>query len=185
MENLINEIVDTTNERNEKIATIKQDAKKKKLQVVKDAKKSNKVETAKKENLQKINFNLLADSVKGVIDIHTSNASGERSKMYIYPDNIPPLLQSTAKGKNWRKKMREQLNAICNKIQVSYDRKDNAATFANVETFKKFYKTFFRINDFTLQSITQISEEKLQAKEYQKALNIVKQIIAMSEKKKK
>ena len=136
------------------------------------------IKNAKKDsNLSKINFDKFAKDVQNVT---AKSSSTQRSQLYIYPEKWNALQINGSEGKNFRGDKRRKLLSFANLIQLHYKMKSAEKLIEEIKNFKKFYKEFFKINDFSINSITNVKGE-LNA-EYQKMLNIVKEVNASFEK---
>lgn len=160
----------------------------------KAAKKSFKIGTEKKKNLvtnlkdatatkkkkevvlSKLNLSMFESKLKNVPE----NVTAQKSILYNYPENWGSLQINGQIGKNWRTARRRELANFCAIIQLRSKHKQFDTLIEKVNEFKKFYKTYFRVNDFSLQSVTHTKEEK--AADINFALDIVKEVLKQTEK---
>ena len=104
-------------------------------------------------------FNL--DAVKNLLSKVDLQTKKERVNLYIYPGDInTEALRNGKKGKAFRQSLRKKLDNFANQILllVKYDRTPELP--GQISEFKKFYKTFYRINDFSVTSVSQREDAK-------------------------
>lgn len=111
---------------------------------------------AKNEKLSKINFDKFTTKVYNV----SEKSSSQRATLYNYPENFGAMQINGIEGRNFRGKLRRELQTICNAIYLSKKSKDGEKFVSAVNSFMKFYKTNFKLNDFSINSITNTKDEK-------------------------
>lgn len=127
--------------------------KSKELQKKKDAKKDFKKE-AETKNLSKF-----ADRMKN-FSVNENNAgSGQRALLYFYPENWNSMNISGKEGKQFRTKLRNSLIKNFNLIFVKERTGQTAERNAAIKEFLQFYKKNYRINDFSLGSLSHVTDE--------------------------
>jgi len=131
-----------------------------------------KSQTANEEKkLIKINFDKHADKVQNLSEKSVSN---QRSTIYVYPENFTALQINGKEGKNFRSKLRNELTKICGLIGLHYKMKKESELIAEVEKFDNFYKTNFKIQDYSINSLTNTKDEKNLF--YVDMLNIIREV---------
>jgi hypothetical protein len=115
----------------------------------KDAKK-------KTENLQKINLSKFADKLK---DVKEQILNSAKSTIYNYPEILTPLDIKGKLGKQFRSKQRNKIEKFANNITV-FAKFNKLEDLKNeIKNFDINYKENYKINDYSLQSISQSSDE--------------------------
>lgn len=110
--------------------------------------------TDKKESakLQKINFDKFANIANKITE---SAITTQKSLLYIYPENWTKQdINNPKLGKSFRNDKRKKLQNFANLILLAYQKKNVELMKVEIEKFKVFYKEFFRINDFSINSVT-------------------------------
>lgn len=124
-----------------------------------------KVSKSKKvSEVSKVNLSSIADRLEK-IEIKDKKV---RNTIYIYPDGWTQDKINSVEGKKFRNKLRNKIKFFCNQIflfskQISVNPKneDSKKSLQNVvKEFKAFYKSFYKINDFSIESISQAKDEK-------------------------
>lgn len=139
--------------KNENEIPITTDVKKVELQKKKSAKKSFKDAVTKKDSsLTKINFEKFSASVKNFSDVVTS--SKQRSLLYIYPENYTILDINGQTGRSFRTSRRKELIKFVQIIGAAYKNKNSALITEEIKNFNIWYKLYFRVNDYTIASIS-------------------------------
>lgn len=116
-------------------------------------------ETKKVENLAKFNFDKFADKLANV----NLKEKTKRETIYIYPEDMTEADINTDKGKRFRNKLRNEMQRFCNNIFVYAKTKNAESLQSEIEKFKVFYKKNYRINDFSLSSISNTKNEAKEA----------------------
>ena len=173
-ENVKNANVETS-----KIETVKKEVPAKKETAKKEV-------SAKKETV-KLNLSFIKDKLKNVEITETK----KRETIYIYPENInTEALRNGKMGKQFRNQQRSKIERFCNNIRVftKYDR--HTDLIAEIKAFKDNYKTFYRINDFSVNSVSQSAskegneKQKKQFLELSEMFEIIKSVDKQTAKKK-
>lgn len=110
----------------------------------------------KKEEIVKINLSKFASQLenKGI-----SHARNERETIYIYPASIPKDRINEKEGKQFRGKMRSQLKRFSNNIFFFAKGEKIEEIKKEIANFEIFYKEFYRINDYSLKSLSSSNDE--------------------------
>jgi hypothetical protein len=118
-------------------------------------KKSN---SKNQKNVQTLNFKNLISKVSKV----EISEKKERQDLYIYDEKKfkTEKDRNSREGKKFRASCRRQLDRFANEIVmlVKYNRTPELPE--KIEAFKKFYKTNYRVNDFSVNSISQREDVK-------------------------
>lgn len=120
--------------------------------------------------LHKINFEKHAAIVANV----SEKIKEQKSTLYNYPETFTALQINGVEGKNFRSKLRTKLTNFANNIFVFYKTKNSEKLILEVQNFNVFYKENFKVNDFSISSITHTKEEKNQM--YVHMLEIIKDV---------
>jgi len=105
--------------------------------------------------LSTINFSKIESKVKNFEVKVTSN---KKSTLYIYPESFTSKDINEVKGKNFRGGLRRKITNFSNNI-LSFSKQKNAELLLNeIQSFEIFYKENYKVNDFSLQSISQKKE---------------------------
>jgi hypothetical protein len=174
--------INLTNDSATKVENVKKELPVKKEKVVKEKK------TPVKKEVLKLNLSSIKDKLQNV----TLTETKKRETIYIYPENInSEALRNGKLGKAFRNKQRSKIENFVNNIRVftKYDRHEDLIN--EIKNFKSNYKEFYRINDFTVNSISQSAS--IDGNEKQKKLfleitemfEIIKSVEKQTEKKKK
>lgn len=83
----------------------------------------------------------------------------DRELIYKYPDNIPPAKYNDAEGKKFRQGLRNKLTQFSNNIFVYAKKNEMENLKAEIERFDTFYAENFRVNDYSVKSITNTPKE--------------------------
>lgn len=150
------------------------------------------VNSSKKENAKSSNVKspLLRDQIKEekkseIVAINLSQFADQLSSMeikekkiretiYIYPESISKSDINGEKGKKFRNGIRNQKKRFCNNILIfaKTNRLDDLKK--EIDLFDAFYKGFFRINDYSLASISQ-SNDPLKERDLNLMIQIIKE----------
>jgi len=104
-------------------------------------------------NVLKTNKSLL-DTIKNInVTVYKSN-SNTKKEFYKYPE----ICKSASEKKSLRKKIRNEKTKICISLIEAIQKADKKSIADNVKVFTDFYKKYFLINDFTIESFTSVSE---------------------------
>lgn len=120
-------------------------------------------------NLSKINFSKFADKAKNA----SEKTKGVKVHIYNYPAHINPTINES-EAKSFRGGLRKKLMDFCGRILFAYKQKNVESILTAIKSFDAFYKENYRINDYSIGSLTQTTGEKNVY--YQDVLNIIKDI---------
>ena len=127
---------------------------------------------AKKEDVKEINLSKFAKELEGK---NVSHLQRERETIYIYPESIPKDRINEREGKQFRGKMRSRIKRFSDNLFY-------AGKIGNIPECKKiiaefdlFYKEFYRINDYSLKSLSS-SNDPAKNKDIDLFLNLLKEI---------
>lgn len=109
-------------------------------------------------------------TVKIVKEISRDAKPKERG--YIYKFQLDAKKLSAKDAKKLRSKLRRKLQAICNEIILANVKQENLNI---VKTFLTFYKENYILNDLSLQSLTNSSDE-LKHQDINKVLLLAKKV---------
>lgn len=145
------------------------------LNAKKEAKKSHakslvKKETAKDEKLIKINFTKFAEKLSS-FDVKEKM---QKSTLYSYPVEWTSLQINGDQGKTFRRSLRLKLTNFSNNIFVYTKTKQAEKLNAEIKAFDSFYKANYKLNDYSINSITHTKEEKNAS--YVLMLEIIKEV---------
>lgn len=98
-----------------------------------------------------------------------------RETIYTYPAEFTKELINSDKGKKFRNSMRNKMKFHCNNILTFAKSKDMEKLAKEVKDFKAFYKANYRLNDFSLASISQ-SNDATKEKDLNLMIQILKEI---------
>lgn len=164
------------------VTEVKNETPVKKEKVVKPKK-----ETIKKETT-KLNLSKFVANLKNAV----IEDKKKRETIYIYPDELnTEEKRNGKKGKQFRNQQRSKIERFCNDIRLhtKYDRQVDL--IESVKLFKANYKTFYRINDFSVSSVSQSAslegndKQKKQFAELSEMFEIIKAVDLQTAKKKK
>jgi hypothetical protein len=116
-----------------------------------------------KENLKSINL----DAFKNQLDALQLKGKKERENLYIYPESLSKEDIKGEKGKKFRGGLRNKRDRFINnilhsaKIYNADKKKENLESLQNcISLWKDFYKSSYRINDFSIDSISQSKDDE-------------------------
>lgn len=126
---------------------------------------------AKKNEIANVNLSKFAKELESKNVSHSRN---ERETIYIYPASIPKERINEKEGKQFRGKMRSSLQRFCNNVFYYGKMEDHKLIKEEIEKFDAFYKENYRINDFSLKSLSS-SNDPARNKDIDLFLQIVKE----------
>ena len=135
------------------------------------------VNAKKTANLTKINFDKFAAKVQNFSE---KNVSTQRSTLYNYPEKWNEIQINGHEGKAFRTSKRNALFNFCNLIGLYYKMKNAESLISEIAKFDKFYKEFFKLNDYSINSLTNTKGAKNAM--YVDMLQIIKEVKFASEK---
>ena len=121
-----------------------------------EVKKSVTKKTGKVENIKTANLAAYAERLAN-FDI---KEKAKKERKYIYPENFTELMINNIEGKKHRSKLRKILERHCNNIFVFTKIEDVEKLKKEISLFLDFYKANYRINDFSVNSVFDGSNEK-------------------------
>lgn len=127
--------------------------------------------TAKVENLQKINLSKFADVLSKVED---KAIRGVKDALYIYPADFTQDTINSLKGKQFRNQQRNKLDRFADNISLFAKHNRIEDFVKECENFKLFYKEIYRLNDFSVSSLSQSAKDAKKDK-LTLLLNLVKE----------
>jgi hypothetical protein len=122
------------------------------------ATKKTNVAKAKKEtkvlNVEKINLSALTDRLQK-IDVKEKQ---KKQTIYLYPETFTDKDINSEVGKKFRNKRRKEIERFANNcfFYMKYNRENDL--IKEVDEFEKHYKTFYKINDYSVKSISNSKE---------------------------
>lgn len=109
-----------------------------------------------KNRLTEINLSQFADKLANV----ELKVKKEKETLYKYPEGWTKEKINSEEGKHFRNKLRNRLKSICNNIFYYAKTQDAENIKLEIEKFDKFYLENYRINDYTVNSITNSKEQE-------------------------
>jgi len=116
------------------------------------------ISEAKVNEVSKLNFADLKEQLSKVAT--ETKEIKKKERLYIYPENFTDAMINAKEGKAFRGKHRKIVFNFANNINLFADKNRIEDLLKEVANFQEYYKNFYRLNDFTLESITQKSDEK-------------------------
>lgn len=115
-----------------------------------------KKENGKREGIEILNLSKFSKELENKGNSHIQR---DRETIYIYPESIPKDRINEKEGKQFRGKMRNSIKRFANNI--FYNAKTNRIEElkAEISKFDSFYKEFYRINDYSLKSLSSSNDE--------------------------
>jgi hypothetical protein len=126
-------------------------------------------------NAKIVNVNLDAFTKK--LESVTVKEKITKDAFYIYPENFTIKMIGEKEGKQFRNKMRTKIKFYENNIFVAAKQQDNEKLISVVKEFNAFYKANYKINDYSLKSISQSTDE-LKTADLSTMLGIIKTVNA-------
>jgi hypothetical protein len=122
-----------------------------------------------KESIISLNLEKYADQLSGM----QLKEKKEKDTIYHYPPEFDKSMISSEKGKKYRNSLRNRLKRHSNNVLIFAKIKDAEKLQKEIEDFQKFYAEFFRLNDYSLASISH-SSDPIKEKDFSLFLQIVK-----------
>jgi hypothetical protein len=117
---------------------------------------------SKKDEIKKINLDAFKDQLSKM-DIPSSSKGRIREHLYIYPEGWNQDIINGLQGKKFRNQKRSQIQRFANNI-FYYGKTDKLDELQKeINAFKDFYKSFYRINDYSISSLSNSNDEKKNA----------------------
>lgn len=129
--------------------------------------------TNKAENkVTSLNFSDIAEKLAKV----ELKEKKRKERLYIYPENFTEKMINEKEGKQFRSKQRNKIKTFANNISLHAKYNKIEELKKEVKNFVEYYKATYRINDFTINSISQKDAEK--TSDIELMLTIVKKVLA-------
>ena len=135
-------------------------------------KKTQTTETKKENQIVKLNFDDLKEKLSKV----ELKEKKKKERLYNYPENFSEKMINESEGKAFRSKQRNKIKTFANNISLFAKMNRIEDLQKEVKLFNEYYKTVYRINDFTVNSISQKDAEK--TGDIELMLQIVKKVNA-------
>ena len=119
-----------------------------------------------------LNFSDIAERLSKVEEKEVKR----KLRLYIYPENFTEKMINEKEGKQFRSKQRNVVNTFSKSINVYAKHNKIDELKKEVKNFVEYYKKTFRLNDFTITSISQKEDSKTE--DWKLMLDIVKKVIA-------
>lgn len=130
----------------------------------------------KKESLSKANLSKFADRIKKFGVTENSVKNSQKSLLYNYPIEYTSIQINGQQGKNFRSSLRKKLRNFADQITLSEKMGNKEKKSLEIKNFNSFYKETFKVNDYSLNSITHVKGEI--SEYYQLMLDIIKDSIS-------
>lgn len=125
----------------------------------------------KKEEITSINLSKFKEKLENVQLKEKRN----RETIYVYPDDFSKSDINSEKGKKFRNSLRSKMKKFANNIFYFSKINEIEKLKAEIGLFEDYYKRFFRINDFSLNSLSQ-SKDAGKERDFQLMLDIIKEV---------
>lgn len=143
----------------------------------------NKIESAKKQtankNLANVNLSKVLDKFKNVKA--NESITVKKETVYIYPETFTQNEINTQKGRGFRASKRNILLRFANNIKLFADKNRIEDLINEIKLFKIEYKNTYRLNNFTVESVTRKNQNSSDYLIINAAMEIVK--VMQTEKK--
>jgi len=100
-----------------------------------------------------------------------------RETIYNYPEGWGKEKINSEEGKKFRNSLRNQMKRFSNNVFYYAKIKENDKLIAEIDAFNAFYLKNFRINDYSLDSITQ-SKDDAKSRDLSLMMDIIKEVNA-------
>jgi hypothetical protein len=112
-------------------------------------------------NVTTLNLAKFADKLKNV----EIKEIAKKQTIYIYPENFTPKMINEKEGKQFRSARRNQLKRFVNNVLLyaKYPEKYLDNLHKEIADFEVYYKTFYRLNDYSFASLSQSKDESKEA----------------------
>lgn len=107
-------------------------------------------------NLSKINLSKFADQLEKM----ELKEKKDKETIYIYPEGMSKSDISGEKGKKFRNGLRNKMKFHSNNILLFAKKNRLDDLKSAIESFRKFYKENYRINDLSIKSISHSANEE-------------------------
>lgn len=119
--------------------------------------------------LIEINLSKFADKLANV-DLKQKR---EKEHLYLYPESFTKEIINGEEGRKYRNRLRSRLKSFSNNIFFYAKGNNIEALKLEIQKFDEFYKTNYRINDYSINSITHSKEKE---KDIVFMLEIIKEV---------
>jgi hypothetical protein len=102
------------------------------------------------KKLSTLNLSALSKNLKERV----VSEKNQKSLLYNYPEKWTSVNINGGEGKSFRGKIRTQLQNFADNIYISVKQNNSEKLFSEIKNFKVWYKTNFKLNDFSLNSLT-------------------------------
>ena len=124
-----------------------------------------------KTNVTKINLQQFAEKLSKV----EVKEKRKKETLYNYPEGFTEQKINSDEGKKFRNKLRNTIKRFCNNILLYAKHNRIEDLQKEVKEFVSFYKTNYRLNDFSIASISQ-SKNEVKENDLQTMIAIVKEV---------
>jgi len=119
---------------------------------------TSKVVKAKKENkvtnVEKINLSALTERLSKI----EVKEKQKKQTIYLYPETFTDKDINSEVGKKFRNKRRKEIERFANNVFFYMKYKRDADLIKEISSFEKHYKEFYKINDYSVKSISNSKE---------------------------
>lgn len=98
----------------------------------------------------------------------------KKERLYIYPETFTEKMINESEGKAFRSKQRNKIKTFANNIPLFAKHNRIEDLQKEIKSFIAYYKEVYRINDFSVNSISQKADEKTD--DIKLMLDIVKKV---------
>lgn len=130
--------------------------------------------SAKKDNKKNVTVVNLEKFAKQLENVNVKEKK-EKETIYIYPADFSHADINAEKGKKHRNKLRSKMQKFANNIFVFTKTNQPEKLKAEINLFFAFYKENYKINDLTLNSISNSKDEQT-TKDLSLMLEIIKEV---------
>lgn len=134
-------------------------------------KKNANVSEKKNDQIVKINLDKFKDQLSG-IELKEKKI---RETIYVYPEGFDKEKINSDAGKKFRNSLRNSMKRFCNNILIFAKSDQLEKLQSEIESFKSFYKKNYRINDYSLGSISS-SNDPIKERDLNLMIQIIKEI---------
>ena len=124
---------------------------------------------AEENRLIEINLSKFADKLANV-DLKQKR---EKEHLYLYPESFTKEIINGEEGRKYRNRLRSRLKSFANNIFFYAKGENIEALKVEIDKFDSFYKENYRINDYSINSITNSKEKE---KDISFMLEIIKEV---------
>lgn len=103
----------------------------------------------------------------------------DKLTIYNYPETFSKTDINSEKGKKFRNSLRSKMQKFANNIFYYAKINDNEKLIAEINSFDAHYKENYRLNDYSLKSVSS-SNNEVKAKDIELMLSIIKEVKAQT-----